>query len=271
MQFSHQDIKYEQGEGIGLLTLDRPDKRNALSTEMCEGIRDLLAQLRHQDDLKVLIVTGSGQGFCSGSDAEKRLLARIVDGRYVPMETTRADRLAPVMLYLAPAFYEIGKPTIAAVNGVAAGAGLSLALLCDIRLASDKARFVASWTNVGLTPDVGATYLLPRIIGTDRALKMMVTAGSVDAAEAERMNMVTQVVPHDELMKRARELAETIARGPSVAIELTKRAVQRSLTSDLNTQLYFENYAQEICMNTNDFKEGVNAFREKRKPQFKGN
>jgi 2-(1,2-epoxy-1,2-dihydrophenyl)acetyl-CoA isomerase len=266
-----EDLLFEVKDNIGTLTLNRPDKRNALTTSMYEGMRHVFEITKKNDGIKVLIITGNGIGFCAGSDAENRLLVHIAGEQYTKaIEETRADLLDPVMLYFAPALYKLGKPTIAAVNGVASGAGLSLALLCDIRIASEKARFAASWLNVGLTPDVGATFTLPRIIGMEKALKFFVTADTIDAKEAERINMVSQVVSHDNLMKEARELAIKITKGPSVAIELTKRAVTQSLTSELETQLYFENYAQNICFMTADFREGVNAFRQKRKSEFKG-
>ena len=261
---------FEAKDGIAMLTLNRPDKRNAITTPMYEGMRDILRAIASRDDIKALILTGRGPAFCSGSDAETRLLTRIVDDRYVPLEKTRADTLDPVMLYLAPAFANFGKPAIAAINGVAAGAGLSLALLCDIRLASDKSRFAASWVNVGLTPDCGATYSLPRTIGVDRALKLFFTGELIDAREAERIGLVTEVVAHDNLMKNALDLARKIASGPSIAIELTKRAAHRGVVSDLTSQLYFENYAQELCFMSSDFKEGVRAFLEKRRPNFSG-
>jgi 2-(1,2-epoxy-1,2-dihydrophenyl)acetyl-CoA isomerase len=268
MKHEEEALTFQVENGIGTLTLNRPDRRNALTTPMCEGLREALGQARRRDDIRVVILTGKGKGFCAGSDAETRLLPRIVDDHYVPLEKTRADLLEPVMLYLAPAFYELGKPSIAAINGVAAGAGLSLALLCDIRIACDSARFVASWVNVGLTPDCGATFLLPRVVGIDRALKLFYTGGPIGAHDAERMGLVTQVVPDDSLRNTATELAQKIASGPPVAIELTKRAVYRGLASDLVSQLYFESYAQSVCFTTEDFKEGVRAFREKRRPVF---
>ncbi len=265
-----REIIFEAKDGIGTITLNRPDKRNALTTEMYEGIADICRQVRRNDDVKVLILTGNGSAFCSGSDIEKRMLPRFKDGRYVAVEKSRAALLEPVTLYVAPALYNLGKPTIAVVNGVAAGAGLSLAVLCDFRIASDKARFIASWGNIGLTPDLGATFALPRLIGADRALKMILTREPVDAAEAERIHLVTQVVPHDSLTKTALDLAGAIASGGSVAFELAREAVHRGLTNDLETQLYFETYAQGLCFNSEDFREGVKAFLEKRKPVYRG-
>ncbi|MFH1652008.1 MAG: enoyl-CoA hydratase-related protein [Chloroflexota bacterium] len=270
MEIRSPDLTFQLENNIGILTLNRPDKFNALTTEMCAAVRDFFREVSREDEVKAIILTGAGDAFCSGSDVEKRLLPRLEGDRYIPLEKTRGDLLDPVLLYLAPALHEVGKPTIAAVNGVAAGAGLSLALFCDFRIVSEKARFLASWLNVGLTPDVGATYILPRLIGVDRALKFCFEMKPLDAAAAREIGMVTEVVPHDALMARARELAGKIAAGPAVAFELTRRAMYRGLQSDLTSQLYFENYAQDICFNSQDFREGVRAFLEKRKPRFQG-
>ena len=266
---SHEVIFTLEG-GIGILTLNRPDKRNALTTEMYKSLRDVLQEVNGDDKVKVLVVTGAGPSFCAGSDIETRLLPRASNDQYVPIEKTRAELLEPVMLYVAPAFYDLNKPSIAAINGVAAGAGLSIALLCDFRIASEKAKFIASWLNVGLTPDVGATFSLPRTIGVDKALRLFLTREAIDAREAERVNLVTEVVPHESLMKVTLDFAAKIAAGPSLAIELTKRAVYRGVVSDLLSQLYFENYAQNICFMSEDFREGVRAFLEKRPSRFKG-
>ncbi len=270
MENSPQELLFEVAEGVGIMTLNRPDKRNALTTSLLEEMRRILGEVKKRDEIKVLVVTGNGTAFSSGADIETRMLPRLVDGHYVPLEKTRADLLEPAMLYTAPAFYNLGKPSIAAVNGIAAGAGLSLALLCDFRIASDKARFIASWLNVGLTPDVGATFFLPRLIGVDKTLKLLYTREPMDASKAEQIGLVTEVVPHDSLMKAVKEFAARIATGPSVAMELARQAVYRGLLSDLTSQLYFENYAQNMCFMSEDFKEGVKAFLEKRQPNFKG-
>jgi 2-(1,2-epoxy-1,2-dihydrophenyl)acetyl-CoA isomerase len=266
-----QEILFDSSDGIGTITLNRPDKLNAMTIEMYEEIVRLCIQIRRDDEVKVLVITGNGRAFCSGSDIEKRLLPRMKEGHHMPVEESRADLLEPVvMLKLAPALYNLGKPTIAAVNGVAAGAGLALATLCDFRIASDKARFIASWVNIGLTPGVGATYTLPRLIGLDQALKMIYTRQPVEALDAERIRLVTQVVPDDDLMSTVRSFATIIANGPSVAFELARKALHRGITNDLTSQLYFEVYSQGVCFMSEDFKEGVKAFLEKRKPLYRG-
>jgi 2-(1,2-epoxy-1,2-dihydrophenyl)acetyl-CoA isomerase len=172
--------------------------------------------------------------------------------------------------YFGSALYSLSKPTIAAINGIAVGAGLSLALLCDIRISSDKARFGAVWVKMGIIPDVGGTYLLPRTIGLDKAFQLAFTGDIIDAKEAERIGLLTKVVPHDDLMKVTGELASRIAKGPSVAIELVKRGMYRAMGGDYNAQLDFESYAQNLCFQTEDFKEATAAFADKREPRFQG-
>jgi len=164
----------------------------------------------------------------------------------------------------------LDKPIIAAINGVAVGAGLSLVLLSDIRLASEKARFGAVWINMGFIPDLGSTYFLPRIVGMEKALDLMLSGEVINAEEALRIGLVGRVIPHEQLMATAKELATKIAAGPSVAVELTKRGLRRALNNDLRTQLDYESYAQNLCRKTEDHKEAVQAFKEKRKPKFRG-
>ena len=263
---SIDELQLTKRDGIATLTLNRADKMNSMTTAMWYGLHDVVEEVRNDDGVKVLIMTGAGRAFCAGSDVQSRLAARIAGEK---VETTRKDLLLPVG-FAASVLSSLNKPIIAAINGVAAGAGISLSLLCDIRIASDKARFGAAWIKVGLIPDVGATYSLPRTIGPDKALEIFFTGDIIDSKEAERIGLVTRVVPHDELMKVTEELAGRIARAPSVAIELTKRAVYRGLQNDLDKQLDFESYAQNLCRQTEDHREGVQAFMEKREAIFKG-
>lgn len=260
-----QEILLDKEGGIAVITLNRPDRLNALTTNMYEELPEILDQLKKDDKVKVVILTGSGKGFCAGSDVHDRLDKRLEKGA----ENSRFQKLQPVGK-IALDIADFDKPIIGAINGVAVGAGLSMALLCDIRLASEKARFGAIWLNIGLIADVGATYFLPRIIGKERALELMLSRRIIDADEALKIGLVGTIWPADQLMNEAKKLAQEIAESPSVGVELTKRALQRSLENNLKMQLDFESYAQNICRQTQDHKEGIAAFKEKRKPKFQG-
>jgi 2-(1,2-epoxy-1,2-dihydrophenyl)acetyl-CoA isomerase len=260
------ELLYSCRDGVATLTLNRPDKLNACTTAMYNGMCQVADEVGDNDEAKVLVLTGAGRGFCAGSDAKSRLATRASGER---LEKSRKDMVRPVG-YFGSALYNLGKPTIAAINGACVGGGLSFALLCDIRIASDRARFGAVWVNRGLVPDVGGTYLLPRTIGLDKALELCFTGEIIDAKEAERIGLVTRVVPNDDLMKVVNELALRIAKGPSVAIELMKRGIYRAVGGDYIAQLDFESYAQNICFQTEDFKEGTSAFMDKREPRFQG-
>jgi 2-(1,2-epoxy-1,2-dihydrophenyl)acetyl-CoA isomerase len=260
-----EDILLEKEGGIITLTLNRPDRLNSFTTRMYREMSNIMNQIKRDDEIKVVILTGAGRGFCAGSDVSDRLASRVEKAG----EENRFETLQPVGA-VALDIAEVDKPIIGAINGVAVGGGISLALLCDIRIASEKARFGAVWVNMGLIPDLGATYYLPRIVGVEKATELMLTGDIISADEALRIGLVSKVVPPDQLMPTAKELAAKIAAGPSVAIELIKRGLRRSLNNDLKSQLDYESYAQNVCRKTEDHKEGVRAFAEKRKPQFRG-
>ncbi len=261
----NQDLILEKEDGIATLTLNRPDRLNAISMEMRAELPKAIKKVSDSDAVRVLVVTGAGRGFCSGADVAGQA-ARIAGKKF---ERSRRSLLAPVGMWGVP-LMELEKPTIAAVNGIAAGAGLSLALFCDIRIAAESARFAAVWVRRGLIADLGATYSLTRILGVEKALELMYTGDIIGAREAERIGLVSRVVPDDDLMKVTKELATKIAKGPPIAIELMKRAVYRDILSGLGTKLDFESYAQNICRQSEDHKEGVTAFLEKREAHFKG-
>jgi len=260
-----EEIRLDKDGGTAIVTLNRPERFNSLTTNMYSKLPEILDRLAKDDKIKVVILTGAGKGFCAGSDVSDRLGKRLEEGG----EDGRHQNLQQVGK-MALDFGNFDKPIIGAINGAAVGAGLSLALLCDMRLASTKARFGAIWLNVGLIPDVGATYYLPRIVGREKALELMLSREIIDADEASRIGLVGRVIPHDRLMDEAIKLAKRITEAPSVAVELTKRALQRSLENNLKMQLDYETYAQNICRQTDDHKEGIAAFKEKRKPEFKG-
>jgi len=260
------ELIYSLADGIATLTFNRPDKLNACTTTMYAGIEQVAEEVRNNDKAKVLILTGSGKGFCAGSDAKDRLQTRLKGEK---LEKTRKDMTRPVGDFGTP-LYNLGKPIIGAINGVCVGGGLSFALICDIRIASDQAKFGAVWVRRGLVPDIGATYLLPRTVGLGNALKMCFTGDILDADEAKNIGLVTEIVPHEDLMNKAHELAKKISNGPSVAIEIMKRGMYRAMGGDYAAQLDFESYAQNLCFKTEDFEEGTAAFLEKRKPNYKG-
>ncbi len=250
--------------GVVTLTLNRPDKMNALTEVMKRDMGRYFEQLDRDPEVKALIITGAGRGFCAGAD---------VGGLAVtPSEaedTARRSIMPPLGRWLTP-LLRMGKPSIAAVNGPTAGIGYALALACDIRYVSEQARFIAAWIHRGLIPDGGATYMLPRAIGTSRAMELFYTGDSLSAAEAERIGLVSKVFPPDQLLPAARALADRLAKGPSVAIGLTKKAVFQSIPDDFEAQLYIEHVHQELCRQTEDYRESARAFMEKRPPTYQG-
>ena len=264
----YTDIIVERQDGIVTITLNRPERLNAMTWHSVDEIVDALRRAGEDDDSKAVVITGSGRGFCSGSD-----LAAAADQRESgspPPEPTRAKKLHSG--YLAPQeIVACNKPVIAAVNGTTAGAGFGLALACDIRIASEAARFSAIFVRRGLTPDFGCSFFLPRIVGLARALELMFTGEMIDAQEALRLGLVSRLTPPDQLMPVALELAGRIAKGPSLAIEATKRLVYRTLEREMEDHLRQEEYWSRLFAQTSqDAVEGVRSFLEKREPHFQG-
>jgi len=253
---------FTKEDGIATITFDRPEKLNAVTDAMRTEVHRIATELRGDEEVKVLVITGTGEAFSTGADASE--LTADYSGPIEPYILKR-----PLGWWTLPVRY-FPKPTIAAIPGVVAGVTFSLALACDFRFASDKARFSMVFIKRGLVPDGGATYYLPRMVGTSKALELMLMGDTIDANEAERLGLVNRVVPHDELMKVTREFAARIASGPSVAIELIKKGVYKGAVSELESQLDYETLAQRICFQTEDFKEGITSFLEKRQPKFEG-
>jgi 2-(1,2-epoxy-1,2-dihydrophenyl)acetyl-CoA isomerase len=260
-----KDLILEKEGPIAILTLNRPDKMNAISAGMREEIPRTLEAVQADDGVRALIITGAGRGFCSGADVAVQA-ARAAGQQTV---SSRKDILQLVGSLIL-GFERINKPVIGAVNGIAAGVGLTMTLACDLRIASSKARFAAIWVKRGLIADGGATLLLPCIIGMEKALELAFTGEIIEAQEAERIRLVSRVVPPEELMTRAKELAQKIAAGPPIALELVKKIMWERIRNQLREQLLFESYAQNLCRTTQDQKEAVRAFMEKREPQFTG-
>ena len=269
MTYVYTDTVFEKESGVAILTLNRPEVFNAFSPRMRDGLINAIEDADKDDSIKVLVITGAGKAFCSGGDVKASLAT--ADTRRGPVLACdgRKGVLGPMGLPIQR-LCDIDKPVIAAVNGVAAGAGLGLALACDIRIASERARFISVFARRGMVPDWGISYFLPRIIGMSKALELMWTGDEVNGKEAERLGIVSQVVPHSDLMKVTRELADRLAKGPSVAIEWTKRLAYAGIYNSLPVHLSYEGYASWVTNGTQDFQEGVKSFLEKRKPVFRG-
>ena len=263
---SWQHLRIEIADQIATVTLDRPEKLNALSRDLHNEMVAAANQLRADDDVRVLIVTGAGRGFCSGAD----LTARPAQNGVLDTQGARLDEFGWVGAQ-ALAFGAIDKPTIAAVNGVAAGAGMSLALACDIRVGSEKARFKTVFLERSLSPDAGMTWFLPRIIGYARAAELVLTSRFVESDEALEIGLLNRRVPHDQLMAAARETAAQIAFWPPMAARSAKRVLQRNLNATLEEGLRNEITAiSHATQAPHDVAESQASFVERRAPQFTG-
>ncbi|MGW5116576.1 enoyl-CoA hydratase/isomerase family protein [Streptomyces noursei] len=251
-------------DGVAHLTLNRPDALNALTWDMRERLIAHLADAAADPDVRAVVLTATGKGFCAGADLRGAPAAGDrVAGDVARMIRNGAQRLVTAVL-------DCEKPVIAAVNGTAAGIGAHLAFACDLVLAAESARFIEVFVRRGLVPDGGGAYLLPRLVGPHRAKELMFFGDAVPAAEAARLGLVNRVVPDEELAKTARAWAERLAAGPTRALALTKALVNASLDGDRGTSLAAEATAQEINMTTADAQEGVASFVERRRPTYRG-
>jgi 2-(1,2-epoxy-1,2-dihydrophenyl)acetyl-CoA isomerase len=249
--------------GVCTITLNRPDVLNAFNDALTTELGEALKNAEKDAAVRVIVITGAGRAFSSGQDLGD-LKAKYVPGHVPHLGDDLRRRYNPIIRRMR----EMDKPIIAAVNGVAAGAGCSLALAADMRIASDQAAFIEVFINVGLIPDSGSTFMLPRLVGLGKAMELCMTGSKVDAAEALRLGIVNQVVPAAELEAATAKLAGRLAGLPGRAIAMTKRLLNQSHTSDLAAQLEAEAYDQETAGKTADHYEGVIAFLEKRKPNF---
>jgi 2-(1,2-epoxy-1,2-dihydrophenyl)acetyl-CoA isomerase len=261
---AYKTIRLEELEGYAAITLDRPDKLNAFNTEMHTELRDAVGKVEANSAVRALLLTGSGRGFCAGQDLSERA--------FKPGEPERDFGQALEQFYnpLVRGLRKLEKPVVCAVNGVAAGAGCNIALACDIVLAARSASFIQVFCRIGLVPDSGGTYFLPRLVGSARAMALALLGEPVPAERAEAMGMIWKCVDDDKLMDEARGLARHLATQPTKGLALIKRALNASATNDLDRQLDLERDLQRIAGRTEDYREGVAAFLEKRKPVFKG-
>ena len=262
---SYKCLLYDLKDGVATLTLNRPERLNALGDTLRDDLQDAVTRASGDPEVRVIIVTGAGKGFCSGGDV-KAMSERKESGSGRPL----MEKVAPGRDRTVLALRDAPKPVIAAVNGAAAGAGFNLALCCDIRLASTAAKFSQAFVKRGLHPDWGGTYFLPRVVGTAKACELIFTGAIIDADEALKLGIVSAVHAPEELMPAALTLARKIADGPPIAIRLAKRGIYHNLECDLRQALEYETFAQNICFDTEDAAEGIRAFVEKRTPSFRG-
>lgn len=255
----------EQHEGVVTLTLNRPERLNALGDTLREELFDAIVRTSNDPDARVMVLTGAGRGFCAGGDM--KAAHEVNEGR---MTRAFLDRVAPIRDKVVLAMRDAPQPIIAAINGPAAGAGMNLALACDMRLASTAARFGETFVKRGLHVDWGGTYFLPRLVGMAKACELIFTGEVISAEAAYEMGLLNQLVAPDELLPATYALARSIAAGPPIAIRLAKRALYHNQEADLRAALEFETFAQNACRDTEDAKEGVRAFVEKRPPRFQG-
>ncbi len=254
-------IRYEVTEGVVTITLNRPDVYNALNDAITYELQDAFRLVARDKEARVVVLTGEGKAFCAGQDlkavsgAEKKSFLDSLHKRYNPLIT---------------AMQTLPKPIICKLNGVAAGAGCSIALACDMIVAAEEATLIEVFINIGLVPDSGSSYFLPRILGRAKAFELCTMGSRVKGKEAETLGLVNKAVPASQLDDAVAEYAAYFANAPTKAIGLIKRMLNKSTQSTLEEMLDYEAYCQEIAGNTNDYKEGVAAFLEKRKPDFSG-
>jgi 2-(1,2-epoxy-1,2-dihydrophenyl)acetyl-CoA isomerase len=261
----YSTLLYEKLDGVAVVTLNRPDKSNAFDMTMIAEMLDALKQIERDDAVRAVIVTGAGKNFSAGQD-----LAVVLKEYAAPGGVHFAEHLRKTYNVIIPKLRTLEKPIIAAINGAVAGAALGLVCACDLRHASENAKFRMAFIGIGLAPDASTSYLLPRLIGFGRASEMAFTNEMVDAPTALQYGLVNRVFKADELMPKTVEFARQLAQAPTRGIGLTKRALNRSLFADLETALDHEAMMQEIAGHTADHVEGVKAFLEKRAPSFKG-
>ncbi len=259
-----KNLCFEISENIAVLTLNRPKSLNALDNETLAELSTLFLELQGRDDYRVLIVTGEGRAFSAGGDVKGQ------PTRFGWARDRHLDRMRAVNFGVVKALAVLEAPTMALINGVAAGGGLSLALACDVRLAADSARFGAGFRKVALTVDMGLSYFLPRVVGAAKAYEILYSGELLDSAEALRIGLVNRVVPDASLRDQGMSLARSIASGPPMALRCVKEAVARGAESSLEGALELEAELQSQCLCSEDHREGVQAFLDKRDPEFKG-
>jgi 2-(1,2-epoxy-1,2-dihydrophenyl)acetyl-CoA isomerase len=256
-----ENIDFVIEDNVGKILLKRPDVFNSFNRAMAFEVQEALKISEKDKEIRSIYISGTGKAFCAGQD-----LQEVVSENGPSLTKILTEHYNPIILKIR----EIEKPVICAVNGVAAGAGANIALACDITIAAHSASFIQAFSKIGLIPDSGGTYFLPRIIGRQKATALMMLGEKISAEEALEMGMIYKVFPDDEFQTEALAIAKKLATMPTIGLGLTKRALNYSLTNDLEKQLLIEDQLQSTAGLTKDYKEGVQAFLEKRKPNFKG-
>ncbi|NOX62041.1 MAG: 2-(1,2-epoxy-1,2-dihydrophenyl)acetyl-CoA isomerase [Chloroflexi bacterium] len=258
----YEQIQFDVSDGVATIALNRPERLNALTGQMTKEFLDALKRCTRDAGVRCVVITGRGRGFCAGQD--------LAEFQAVKPPFSVAEHLRRGFNRVVLGLRGLEKPVVGKINGVAAGAGLGLALACDIRLASDQARFTAAFIGIGLAPDTGVSWLLHQLVGPAKAFEILTTGVKVDANEALRLGLVNRVVPADELDAAAAQLAAQYAQAPTRGIGLTKRVLNRVAAMSLAEALEYEAQIQDIAIRTKDHREGVAAFLEKRAPRFIG-
>jgi 2-(1,2-epoxy-1,2-dihydrophenyl)acetyl-CoA isomerase len=254
-------LKVNADNGVLTISLNRPEVFNSFNKEMAIELQDTLDKAQIDNSIRTIVLTGEGKAFCAGQD-----LVEATDPNGPELQSIVREHYNPIIEKIRT----IEKPILAAVNGVAAGAGANIALACDIVMAKESASFIQAFSKIGLIPDSGGTFMLPRLVGMQKALALMITGDKVMANEAEKMNMIYKAIPDENYEEEVRKMAHSLAQMPTKGIGLTKRAVNQSWNNSLQQQLILEEELQTQAGKTEDFKEGVSAFLEKRKPTFTG-
>lgn len=261
---TYNTILFDRENGVGRITLNRPDRLNSFTVEMHEEVAGALSVVENDDEIRCLLLTGAGRGFCAGQDLSDRAVAP--GSASVDLGESVEKRYNPLVRRLS----KLPKPAICAVNGVAAGAGANIALACDIVLAARSARFIESFSNIGLVPDSGGSWILPRLVGQARALGLALTGEPITGETAEQWGLIWRAVDDAELMTAATAMAEKFATGPTRGLARTKQAIRQALNNSLDVQLDLERDFMRELGSSADYGEGVKAFMEKRKPAFTG-
>jgi enoyl-CoA hydratase/carnithine racemase len=267
---AYKTVIYEKESGVAVMTLNRPEVKNAFDDVMQAEMDDVLTRVAKDIDARALIITGAGKAFCTGADINYLMSL----GETHKLHQTTMEELLRGdgnILTTVLKIRNLPKPVIAAVNGTAAGGGLALSLACDIRIASESARFNMIFTKRGVIPESGSTMTLPRLIGTARALELVFMAETIDAREADRIGLVNRVVPADRLMAAAKEMAAKISQNSPIALGFAKAAIYKGYNeTDIAAQMDYEAYVESVLFNTEDFQEGIKSFMEGRPAKFKG-